>query len=179
MSSLIRRLVESIARRLPQPRVIYDVDGSTPYLSRYYLIGRPRMADGSDPFSPTGEPRPNAIYPRAGLGVYLHHFHRGDKDRELHNHPWLWSLALILAGGYVEERRQGDAVIKRTLGPGRINWISHDDYHRVELIDGDSWTLFIAGPKVSSWGFWDRDTGGFVHWREWIERRRGREVSGG
>ena len=52
---MIRRLVERLAARLSNPRVIYDMTGTSPYLSRYYLLGRPRMADGSDPFDQYGE----------------------------------------------------------------------------------------------------------------------------
>jgi hypothetical protein len=168
---VIRALVERIAARLGQPQVIYDVDGVSPYLSRYYLLGRPRVADGSAPFDRFGNPHPEAIWP-AGWGLYLHRFHRGDKDRELHNHPWQWSCSLVLAGGYREERRQGSEVVERLVRPGRLNWIGHDDFHRVDLLDGEAWTLFLAGPKVSSWGFWERATGGFTHWRAFLDSKR-------
>lgn len=47
-------------------------------------------------------------YTLADLGahgaVYLHQFHRGDEDEDLHSHPW-WALGLRLAGRYSEERR--------------------------------------------------------------------------
>jgi hypothetical protein len=168
---MIRRLLIWLAAHMSKPRVIYDIDGATPYLSRYYLVGRPTMPDGGEPFDKFGNPHPDAVFPKA-LGLYLHRFHRGDADRELHNHPWRWSLALILSGGYVEERRRGDAVETRFIRPGRLNWIGHDDFHRVDLPTGEAWTLFLAGPKVSSWGFWDRTSGATVPWREFLTQKR-------
>lgn len=167
----VGELLHRLAARLPRPRVIYDVDGVSPYLTRYYLLGRPRMPDGSEPFDKFGNPHPDAVFP-TGIGLYLHRFHRGDKDRELHNHPWRWSCALVLAGGYVEERRVRDNVVRRDVKPGRLNWIGHDDFHRVDLRGPEAWTLFLAGPKVSSWGFWNRATGAFTHWREFLNVKR-------
>lgn len=158
-----------MVRRWAAPRVIMDLDGRSPYLSRYYLRGRPRMPDGSEPFEPGGGTKEGAIDP-PGWGLYLHRFHRGDLDRELHNHPWRWSLSLILAGGYLEERRQGDRIVRRRLRPGAINWIGQDDFHRVDLTDGECWSLFVAGPKVSGWGFWDRSSGEIIPWRTFVRR---------
>lgn len=37
--------------------------------------------------------------------VFLHHFRDSDQEAELHNHPWESAYSLILAGGYIEERR--------------------------------------------------------------------------
>ncbi|HXD98238.1 MAG TPA: hypothetical protein VN646_16940 [Candidatus Acidoferrum sp.] len=169
--SLARRFLEWASQLLPRPRVITDLDGSPPYLSRFYLLGRPRMPDGSDPFDRFGAIRAGAVEGER-FGVYLHRFHRGDMDRELHNHPWRWSFSLILAGGYIEERRSGNQVNTRAVFPGSINWLSQDTFHRVELLDGEAWSLFVAGPKVQSWGFWDRVTGAFTPWREYIARTR-------
>src|SRR5271170_2836454 len=102
--SLLRLALEWFASRLPPPRVIYDREGVSPYLSRYYLRGRPTMPDGSEPFAEDGAPKRGAIFPDR-IHVYLHKFHRGDSDEALHNHPWLWSRSFVLAGGYIEERR--------------------------------------------------------------------------
>lgn len=172
----LSRVLLFLARWLSRPRVIYDLDGVSPYLSRYYLLGgRPKMPDGSPPFDVFGDPKEGIIWPE-GRGLYLHRFHRGDKDRELHNHPWLWSLAFVLSGGYREERRHGDVVVERLMKPGRFNWIGHNDFHRVELLKGEAWTLFLAGPKVSSWGFWDRRDNSIVPWRVFHERHSIRGV---
>ena len=100
--------------------------------------GKPRSADeGKTSNSP--------------IAVFIHFFHRSDQDRDPHNHPWNRSLALILKGGYVEER----AGRRKTFRPGMINVIRRDDYHRVDLLDPKhgSWSLFVAGNNVGDWGF--------------------------
>lgn len=102
-------------------------------------------------------------------GLYLHHFYRGDLDRDLHNHPWTKSVSLILTGGYIEERlpkeemgKPNYKVIKRRFGPGSLNIIRGNDYHRVDLIGKTTWTLFTSGKKVKDWGFMLRDTGEYM-----------------
>lgn len=102
-------------------------------------------------------------------GLYLHHFYRGDQDRDLHNHPWTKSVSFILAGGYVEERlpeeekgKPNYKVQTRTVGPGTLNVIRSNDFHRVDLIGRSTWTLFTSGKKVKDWGFMLRDTGEYV-----------------
>ncbi len=160
-----------MASKLGNPRVIRDGDGVSPYLTRHYLIGSPKMPDGSCPFDCYGDMRPGAEW-SGSFGLYLHRFHRSDSGGELHNHPWRWSCSLILAGGYIEERRRGGGVEKRVVLPGDFNYIGHDDFHRVDLIESDVWTLFLVGPKVSSWGFWERVTGAFVPWRQFLDEKR-------
>lgn len=141
----------SLASKLPC-RVICGEQG--PYLSRYTLRA---LDDG-------------------GM-VYLHHFHRGDADRDLHNHPWPGS-SLILAGGYREERRVSDGLGGFTVEPrvyveGDVNEIGPDTFHRVDLLNPEAgaWTLFTVGAKAQSWSFWDRDTGILTPWREALSRR--------
>ena len=174
---LLRRIVE----KLDPPRVIYDRAGGSPYLSRWYVFGAPVANDGKPVFGYDGNPREGVTWDdrKGPVALYLHRFHRGDDDDDLHDHPWKWSIAIILAGGYSEERRvRGtDRVIRRAIKPWTINVIRGDDFHRVDLIEDDSWSLFIAGPRVSSWSFWDRHTGETVPWRTFIARKRGLDES--
>lgn len=109
--------------------------------------------------------------------MYLHFFHRDDIDRELHSHPWSGN-SVILAGGYREERRHrllnGSWEVRtRVLEAGAHVDIGPDTFHRVDLLDPTygCWTLFTTGPRVESWGFWDRDTDVFTPWREQLARR--------
>lgn len=150
---MMRQFLLWLTERLPPPRVIYDRNGRSPYLSRWYLIG-----------NPTREDRPFAIY--------LHKFHRGDDEPELHNHPWRWAVSLILSGGYVEERRVGSGVQAHVVLPGTINFIRANDFHRVDLRDQDAWTLFLVGPKIQDWGFWERVSGRYMPWRDFINELR-------
>lgn len=152
-------VLETFAAMLGKPTVVYDRKGDSPYLSRYYLTSRrdDEREEGSD----------------RAVNVFLHRFHRGDDDVALHNHPWGWGFSLILSGGYREELRAGDEVVTREFRPGDVNFLTHETYHRVELLEDECWTLFVAGPKTTgSWGFWDRETKRRAHWRQFIDEVR-------
>jgi len=170
--SVVGRLLAKLSARLAPPRVIYDRAGRSPYLSRYYLFGGPTMPDGSPPFEADGATRVGCAWPARGFGLYLHRFHRGDDDAELHNHPWRVAVSIILAGGYHEERRVGERVERRLVKPGDVNVIFADDFHRVDLVEDEAWSLFVAGPKLQGWGFWDRVSGRFTPWRQFITAKR-------
>lgn len=149
---MLRKLCLWLAKRLPS-FTIPDAEGN-PYLTRYYLFG----AD------------------RAFGNIFLHHFHKSDGDMDpdgtllLHNHPWPWSFSLILLGGYIEERRvlehAGWAVAEYEVKPGTFNFITHKDFHRVDLLEQDGWSLFFTGWRSSkrSWGFWNRNTQVYRDW---------------
>lgn len=179
-SSGARFVCEALAKHvLAAPRTIMDREGDSPYLSRHYLIGGASHPDGDPPFDRFGNPRPGTIFDGAlPFQLYLHKFHRGDSDMELHNHPWAWSVALVLAGGYAEERRVSVKsrelsyyrVIARGVLPFSVNVIRADDFHRVTLLEKDAWSLFLAGPKTQGWGFWSPKTGEFFSWREFLRR---------
>lgn len=173
---MIRWFLRLLTRHvLGRPRIIFGGTGCEPYLSRWFLLPwkRPTMPDGSEPFDQFGDTREGVRWPE-GWNIYLHCFHRSDEDRELHNHPWQWARSVILAGGYLEERRtpQGGVAIRGYL-PFSTNSISADTFHRVELLEQDCWSLILVGPKVGTWGFWDRFSRAFVPWRQFLERKRG------
>ncbi len=117
----------------------------TPYLLRLLIRGYlpPKKGQPKDP-------------KKYKVNVYLHKFLSRDQDRDLHNHPWTWSFAIILWGGYIEEkrnRRTGKVKVRR-LYPGMINVLGQRDFHRVlELKGQESWSLFFAGGKAGIWGF--------------------------
>lgn len=104
------------------------------------VIGRP------------GQPYVEWYHVATVLGLFrvqLHRFRRSDPDG-LHDHPWGWACSFILAGWYIEERRDRD----RVRGAGTFYRLSGDTFHRVVLPHGaEVWTLFIHGPYVKHWGF--------------------------
>jgi hypothetical protein len=136
------------------------------------------------------------------FGVVLHHFQSSDADHELHNHPWDWGVAIILTGGYREERRFHAkaaplpfdmelptallrelanlryVVRRRWFMPGSVNILFANTFHRVDLADEKAgcWTLFIHGKRIQSWGFWNRYTDKFTPWREFVSRRGQRQT---
>lgn len=168
--TLFAKVVAFVAALLPAPRVIYSLDGVSPYLSRYYILGRPRMADGSSPFDRFGNPKKDAIW-GDGPGIYLHRFHRSDAEPELHNHPFENSASLVLVGGYTEERLVGNTVERRELRPGDVNVIGHDTFHRVELSGPEAWSLFVVSRKSQSWGFLDHARREYTPHREFFAKR--------
>ena len=110
----------------------------------------------------------NGILP----GLYLHRFFRGDQDRELHNHPWLWSFSFVLTGGYVEERLTRTGVRFKERKPLRFNFLLGNTFHRVDLVNKQSgaWTLFCSGSEVKDWGFM-LESGAFVPHKEYLDER--------
>lgn len=86
------------------------------------------------------------------LQIRLHHFHRPDTGPHLHNHPFRWAISLVLAGSYRETRlRTGSVPVTRHVR--RLNILTDHDYHMIQQLHGDVWTLFVVGPRVQQWGF--------------------------
>jgi len=86
------------------------------------------------------------------FNIFLHKFERSDDDRALHDHPW-YSISILLKGEMIEHR-WGDKVryIPRFLPIFRFAKFAH----RIELVKGPVWTLFITGPRIRTWGFHTR-----------------------
>lgn len=104
-------------------------------------------------------------------GLYLHYFYRGDEGRELHNHPFKFSFSVLLTGSYTEHRlihRTSGAVLVQELGPGSVNVIRANDFHKVILKNGPLWTLFCSWRRVQRWGFWDQDLGRYIDHQEYF-----------
>jgi hypothetical protein len=111
------------------------------YLLRWYIIPR------------------NPVF-----NIYLHHFLRSDDDRALHDHPW-FNLSFLLHGRYREHTiGAGGINYRREFVAGDIKFRFPRFAHRVELIDGPCWSLFITGPRMREWGFHCTEKG-WVHWR--------------
>jgi hypothetical protein len=126
---LRRKLISGIAQRRAPDAVIKGPDGG-PYLSRWWVIPR------------------NAVF-----NVYLHRITQSDDDRALHDHPWV-NLSILLCGQYDEHTIAAGGIHRRTrrqVGDmkARTPWSAH----RLELVDGDCWTLFLTGPRLRQWGF--------------------------
>jgi hypothetical protein len=127
-------------------RTIYGEAG--PYLTRYtLLVGR-----GEGPWA-----------------LHVHHFHRGDNDAAVHGHPWRWALSLMLSGGYREWRPAHGALRPRDVRPGAVNLLTSETLHRVDLLDGEAFTLFLTGPKGGSWAFVEPSA--FIPWRDYLKAR--------
>jgi len=180
--SIVERVCQKIAERLTiRGRVHVINPGGTPYLHRYYIFRRRWIKDRcknlllvSDVANWVSNHLPSC---------YLHHFHRGDLDKALHNHPWSFSLSIILTSGYTELRwdRSKGRVVTRLVRPGDINIIRADDYHKVDLVDKENgcWTLFFSGPRIQNWSFWDpqHPLSAPIPWEDYVDGHQLGELS--
>lgn len=109
------------------------------------------------------------------LNVYLHCVSNDDDDRALHDHPAI-NISFVIKGVYREVMpdfsnqktpytRIYDAPKKtKTRGPGSIVYRRSHAAHRLEVVKGPVWTLWIRGPSIREWGFHCRQG-----WRSWKE----------
>jgi hypothetical protein len=144
-----------LVRLVPWPRFDIARTSEGPYNTRYTLV-------------------PRFVCKWFGKeGIFLHHFQQSDPTEDFHNHPYGSSWALVLAGGYREERllfrsefvRGLFYTITSDIRAGQVNRIDADTYHRIDLLDPRGcWTLFVAGKKTQAWGFLNRSTGDFRPW---------------
>ena len=44
-------------------------------------------------------------------------------------------------------------------------------FHRITRVSPDTWTLFVTGPKTSTWGFRNPETREVMPWRERLQMR--------
>lgn len=153
---MILKLLKWVASGKPY-FLIQGYEGS-PYLLRILLWGCMH-----------GDERDNGRTSK--FSVYLHHFYRHDLDKELHNHPWNFSISIILKGSYEEERFKKGKVIKRVLHPFSINIFRKNDFHRITKLNGEVWTFFIAGSKTQDWGFLDPNTNEYMTHQEFFKKR--------
>jgi len=112
-----------------------DMDIGPGYMHRWYLIPRNRF-----------------------FNIYLHKIIRSDDDRALHDHPW-WSVSLLLKGKLLELLKDRERFPKRFIPVVR----SAELAHRLVVLDGPVWTVFITGPRIREWGFYCPK--GWVHWK--------------
>lgn len=99
------------------------------------------------------------------FGVRVHCIERDDKDRELHDHPFDF-VSIILKGGYIEHRPFG---VSRVFKAPSFVVRKAEDLHRLELINGPTWTLVFRGALRREWGFMTAQ--GWKHWRRFTEEK--------
>jgi len=110
-----------------------------PYLRRWWVIPRNRW-----------------------FNIYLHNILRNDDDRALHDHPWI-NVSIVLTGVLREVLPTGARILQRFAVVGRRATAAH----RLEVLHGPVWTLFITGPVIREWYF--HCPQGLVHWRKFTK----------
>lgn len=137
---MIARTLYRLTAALPC-RLIHRGDGSR-YLERYAMPGPLRR-----------------LLARIGVTVYVHRFVGRDADQWVHDHPWRWACALLLTGGYMEDRLRwwepGRLLtdVRRIGGWRRLNLLGPRSFHRITATQPETWTLFVHGPRCKGWGF--------------------------
>jgi len=105
------------------------------------------------------------------FNIYLHQFTGSDDPRAPHDHPWR-SVSFLLRGRMLEHYwlRPGEpqTQVSRWLPWLRPVGRGARFSHRLELVDGPAWTLFITGPVRREWGFWCGSR--WVHWLLFTDR---------
>lgn len=143
------------------------------YLTRYFVIGRPRVFGGGPAVDEYGRPL-RGIPPRRRPSLLVHRIHVTDPVDGFHNHPWSWAVVLVVKGGYVErildtDSGQVSAVRRRPLS---IRVLRPDLLHRVELDDSESWSVVLRGPWQREWGYvLDAGSARWCDWRRYLEMR--------
>ena len=113
-----------------------------------------------------------------GITVFLHEYLDPDGDRQLHNHPWRWSMGIPLVGGYKEERLihicpiLGVQFVLRNIWWLRPNYIRGFDFHRIASVKPGTWTLFIHGKRLGGWAFLHQESGKMYHLRRMEDGRQ-------
>jgi hypothetical protein len=149
--NLLRR---RILRRSNFPPDFIIGSPDRPYLRRWFVIPR------------------NNIF-----NIYLHQFLRSDDDRALHDHPW-WNASILLNGRYVEHTIAAGGINRRVeYRAGDIKLRGARYAHRIELVDGQCWSLFITGPRLREWGF--HCPFGWRHWKEFTAPHNSGEIGKG
>jgi hypothetical protein len=145
MELAARTWCQALARTLPVQHIGRN---GQPYLERYFAAGwspATHRRHGHDRHDPQRDSAP---------AIFLHHFVASDAAEQVHSHPWGWSASLILAGGYREHRCAPDGtVVVREYRPGDLNVLEADDKHRLDLLAGDCWSVFLAGDFAKAWSF--------------------------
>lgn len=102
------------------------------------------------------------------FAIKLHWIKKPDPDRDLHDHPWrFWSF--VIRGGYKEIVNKFPWLVGQEV-ERTVNWFNYKDSvtsHRISEVKPGTITLVVTGLKHKRWGFYDKDTGQFVHWRDY------------
>lgn len=174
--SFFEQLLWQYAEKSPHGNKLITANlANDPYLLRVYLSQD--RAELRKQIEELGVRNEAALSLLTMTRPYLHHFFRGDEDREVHNHPWKRSVSLILTSGYKEFRWKpaSKTFDVRYLKVGSLNLIRRDDFHRVELYkDQGCWTLFTTFGRVMEsngrdWSFLDTETGVLTPWGDWTQ----------
>lgn len=92
-----------------------------------------------------------------GTSAFVHRIYTADPDEWIHDHPWSFSIAIVLSGWYMEERVKHldpfKGAVLKTRKVRFLNIIRGRDFHRISEVGDNTWTLFIHFGRTKEWGF--------------------------
>lgn len=145
------------AKRTPYTHI--KKNGSL-YMARYWLF---------NPYALEPEERWRQPWWRKVLpSIRVHHIAQPDTDRAAHDHPWT-ARTIILKGGYNETRvvdDVGHVIQDFDRIEGETASLSFGEYHQINVVLPDTYTLFITWKYQGTWGF--LVNGKKVPWREYL-----------
>lgn len=170
--SLVLRVLKWFESVLP--KVTITVKG-TPYLTRCYLFGKDRRWGNVylHHFHSSDQGVEMHNHPWAwGLSVVLW----GGYVEERSRNPVTWEMKKVdtplsmLPNSRISHIGMPATPVfvqERIVPALSVNLIKSTDFHRVDLCDAKegAWSIFIAGPRVKSWGFLNRYTSEYTDWR--------------
>ena len=110
------------------------------------------------------------------FNIFVHCILRNDHDAALHDHPWP-SVSILLKGVYREILPDffkaptprvcvTDVALRaRVRSPGKLIVRRAVTAHRLQIVAGPDWTLFITRPRMRTWGFHCLVSGARLHER--------------
>jgi hypothetical protein len=122
-----------IRRAMLTPYLHIKAEGTDDIYMRRFWLFNPYRREGHRAWLPS---------------VRLHNILRPDRDRHLHDHPWD-ARTFILSGGYVERREDG----RHCRLAGDTVSLRFGEYHTIEHVLPDTWTLFVTWRERGEWGF--------------------------
>jgi len=126
------------------------------------------------------------------FNIYLHKIIRDDTDLALHDHPW-WNISVLLRGAYreilpdfcdynadygVRSLRSPYTLLAslptcaKIRRPGNVVFRRAACAHRLEVVRGPVWSLFITGRVRRRWGF--HCPRGWKYWKDVLDHPGGR-----
>jgi hypothetical protein len=175
---MIARLVNwLIARAHRTPYFhLHDKNGDL-YMARYWLVPYASLTEAGCHIATWRQPF-TWLLQKLGIAIRVHHIHREDRDRHMHDHPWSF-VSVVLRGWYVEAQPMYPDEFKTWEDSG-IEMASIDfrrqgslayrpvgTRHRIVQVPVDGVvTLFITFRYRQSWGFYTPQ--GKVPWRDYL-----------
>lgn len=106
------------------------------------------------------------LWARGGVQIALHKWLRSDSDRALHDHK-SDNISILLSGRYREQFNHAwEAPRSKMRWPLIPYFRRAETPHRIQLVNGPVWTIWIRFAPRRDWGFYCPK--GWTHWKDFL-----------